>query len=139
MNSILEYPFITPFSYASSFVREASPLMKWLLNGRLAENIVVDSSNNTQVVRPTSQNKYLESVTVNRQMPRNYQVSTAITDVTTVSVPGAATAISETPAIATVTVSNSIVTITGVAAGTTTIRVYDVNSTLVGLIVVTVA
>lgn len=62
---ILQFPFITPYTYALSFTRSnASPLQQWLMFGKLPENPVITPSTTVQVVRPSSVNRYLESVTV---------------------------------------------------------------------------
>lgn len=63
---MLQFPFITPFTYAASFTKAgcSSPLQQWLVYGRLPENPVVTPSTEVQVVRPSSANKYLASVTV---------------------------------------------------------------------------
>lgn len=62
---ILEFPFITPFTYAASFSKNCgSPLQQWLVFGRIPENPVVKPNTSIQVVRPSAQNRYLQSVTV---------------------------------------------------------------------------
>lgn len=137
---ILQYQFITPYSICYDFIctRLTSPLPQWYLNGKLAENPVVEPSTDTQVILPTARNRYLESVTVLKTLAV-YETSVAVGGTVSYQIDNAATAQSETTATATVAVSNNIVTVTGVAAGTTTVRVYDATSTLVGLIIVTVA
>lgn len=138
MISILKYPFITPYNYALSFV-EDSILAQWLLNGRIAETVVVEPNNRTQVIIPSAQNRYLQSVTVSNQFPRVYIVNTTVGASVATNVPGANTVTSDVVATATATVASEVVTVTGVAEGTTVVRVYNANDILVGLIVVTVA
>lgn len=72
MVSILQYPFITPYSHVqyaigiNSCPHDAlhSPLFQWLLNGKVAENPVITPTDKQQIVRPSSVNRYLESVVV---------------------------------------------------------------------------
>lgn len=61
---ILQYPFITPYSYVSMYTRQLSPLGNWLAFGKLPENPIVTPSTSVQVIRPSGANRYLESVTV---------------------------------------------------------------------------
>lgn len=61
---ILQYPFITPYSYVSMYTRNLSPLGNWLVFGKLPENPVVTPTTSVQVIRPSAVNRYLESVTV---------------------------------------------------------------------------
>lgn len=137
MISILEYPFVTPYTYALSFLDD-SFLVQWLANGRLAEKVVVQPTNNVQVVRPSAQNRYLESVTISNQFPRVYKVTVAVGSSMATNVPGATVATTDAAATATASVASEVVTVTGVAEGTTVVRVYNGNDVLVGLIVVTV-
>lgn len=72
MMNILQYPFITPYTnvvYNITCGSEPhhaihSPLMQWLLNGKIAENPTITPSTEVQVVRPSSKNRFIESVTV---------------------------------------------------------------------------
>jgi hypothetical protein len=137
MISILEYPFVTPYTYALSFLDD-SFLVQWLVNGRLAEKVVVQPTNNVQVVRPSAQNRYLESVTISNQFPRVYKVTVVVGSSMAANVPGATVATTDTATTATASVASEVVTVTGVAEGTTVVRVYNGNDVLVGLIVVTV-
>lgn len=61
---ILQYPFITPYSYVSMYTRQLSPLGNWLAFGKLPENPIVTPSTSVQVIRPSGANRYLESITV---------------------------------------------------------------------------
>ena len=63
----------------------------------------------------------------------------AVAAVATYTVKDAVTVISSTPAAATATITSGVVTITGVAAGTSTVTVKDINGDLLATIVVTVA
>lgn len=63
--NVLQFPFITPYSYAAIFTQcHSTPLQEWLLFGKLPENPVVVPTTTVQVVKPSSVNKYLASVTV---------------------------------------------------------------------------
>lgn len=64
MTDILQYRFITPYNYATSFINNASPLTAWLVYGKLAENPIVEAATYDQVITPSGENRYLESVTV---------------------------------------------------------------------------
>lgn len=64
MNNVIQYRFLTPFNYASMFIQYNSPLVAWLVFGKIAENPVITPSTSIQVVRPSGANRYLESVTV---------------------------------------------------------------------------
>ena len=142
MNSILEYQFITPYRICLDYVRcmgEYPVVFEWLLNGKIAENPVVEPSNSSQVVEPSGKNRYLQSVTVSAYSPAVYTVSVAVAGTSTFAITDAVTAVSDVAATATATVASGNVTVTGVAAGTTAVRVYDSSSTLIGIIVVTVA
>lgn len=139
MVSILQYPFVTPFTYAASFVENASPLVKWYLNGKLGEQVQVKPSNKMQVIEPSSRNRFIQNVTVGSQDPKTFIKTLTVDSTLSINIPCAVSAVSDTVATATVTVANNIVTVTGVAAGTTTIRVYDYSAEkIIGLIVVTV-
>lgn len=109
-----------------------------MLNGKIAENPVITPSSDTQVVEPSGVNRYLQSVVVNGVVPVTKIISISGANSYTTAVAQANSVISETTSIATATITNSVITITGVAAGTTTVRCYDSAENLVGLIVVTV-
>lgn len=72
MVSVLQYPFLTPYGVATHIISANahcndviySPLFQWLLNGKIAENPVVTPTAEKQIIRPTSVNRYLESVIV---------------------------------------------------------------------------
>lgn len=64
MNDVIQYKFLTPFTYMSMFIGNNFPLTNWLVFGKIAENPVVTPSTSVQVVRPSGVNRYLASVTV---------------------------------------------------------------------------
>lgn len=139
MVSILQYPFITPYTFAISFIENESILSEWLLNGRVAENPIVEPTNNTIVVQPSAKNRYLETVSVSNRFPRVYTTNIAVDSTVNISVPGATVADTDDSTLATATASNYVVSVKGVAAGTTVIRAYNSGDILVGLIVATVS
>jgi hypothetical protein len=49
---------------SSRFCGNVTPLVNWLAFGKLPENPVVTPSTSTQVVRPSAENRFLETVTV---------------------------------------------------------------------------
>lgn len=70
MVSYNKYPFFTPFSLVEAIVSPVvcncgSPVFNWLSFGKLPENPVVTPSGSTQVIAPSSVNRYIQSVTVN--------------------------------------------------------------------------
>lgn len=66
MISVIQYPFFNMQSNAIYTIGGCyfSPVVSWLLNGKIAENPVVTPSSTVQVVKPTAQNRFLQSVTV---------------------------------------------------------------------------
>jgi hypothetical protein len=66
MLSFTAYPNVTyGFILRSNFCGNVNPLVNWLAFGKLPENPVVTPSSSTQVIRPSAENRFLESVTVN--------------------------------------------------------------------------
>jgi hypothetical protein len=49
----------------SNLLCDVDPLFAWFAFGKLPENPVVTPSTSTQVVMPSAENKFLQSVTVN--------------------------------------------------------------------------
>ena len=139
MFNVLEYSHVRPYGYclnAISYKHEkstlnSSPVYRWLLAGKIPESPIVTPTNVTQVIA-------LQTVTVKGKFPATYQVIVEVGQTASVGLDGAATATPETVATATATVANNIVTITGVAAGITTVRVYNAAGTLIGVIITTV-
>ena len=71
--------------------------------------------------------------------PISATVTLAVAAIATFTIPNAVTVVSSNPAFATATITSGIITITGVAAGTTTVSVLDGGGNLVASIIVTVA
>jgi hypothetical protein len=61
-----EYQLIDSGSVAESFCNSEAmtPLMRWLLEGKLGETFVVVPSQQQIVIRPTAKNRYIEKVIV---------------------------------------------------------------------------
>ena len=67
MISVLQYPFVTPYTHTTQFLTGCtSPLQRWLIYGRIPENPIVTPSSSVQVITASAANKYLKSVTVKR-------------------------------------------------------------------------
>ena len=66
MISVVQFPFFNAYSNVLYNIRGCSfsPVMMWLLNGKIAENPVVTPSTSVQIVTPSANNRYLESVKV---------------------------------------------------------------------------
>jgi hypothetical protein len=108
------------------------------LEGCLGENPVVTPSNNTQVITPSARNRFLNSVTVTAQNPAYYTSTISGTGTDTVTINGASKVASSDTAVATATLAGTTVSITGVAAGTAVISVFDVAGALIATIYTTV-
>jgi hypothetical protein len=63
--SPINFPMISYGTILSTRFCTLTPVARWLTFGQLPENPVVTPNTTTQVVRPSAENKYLESVTVN--------------------------------------------------------------------------
>jgi len=146
MFNVLEYSQVHPYGYCLSAITyghesctlNSSPVYRWLLAGKLPESPIVTPTNTIQTVTPSGANRTLQTVTVKGKFPATYQVSIEVGKTASVGLDGAATATPETVATATATVANNIITVTGVAAGVTTVRIYNAAGTLIGVIITTV-
>lgn len=72
------------------------------------------------------------------KIPATYQITIAVGGTASIGLDGVITATPETTATATATVANGIVTVSGVAAGITAIRLYNANDALIGIIIATI-
>lgn len=61
-----EYQLLTSGSFAESFCNSEAmtPLMRWLLEGKLGETFVVVPSKQQIVITPSAKNRYIEKVVV---------------------------------------------------------------------------
>jgi hypothetical protein len=64
MLSPLNYSSITFGTFLRTSLCNIPPLMNWLAFGALPENPVVTPNTTTQVVIPSAENRFLQSVTV---------------------------------------------------------------------------
>lgn len=147
MFNVLEYSQVQPYGYClkaitlgqeSMCALNSSPVYHWLLAGKLPETPIITPTNRSQIITPSGANRSLQEVIVKGKVPATYQVNIEVGGTASVGLDGAATATPETTATATATVANNIITITGVAAGVTTVRIYNAADTLIGVIVATV-
>lgn len=146
MFNVLEYSRVRSYGYCLGTIGygqkksalNSSPVYCWLLAGKIPESPIITPTNVTQVITPSGVNRTLQTVTVKGKFPATYQVTIEVGKVASVGLDGAATATPETATTATATVANDIVTVTGVAAGITTVRIYNAAGTLIGVIITTV-
>jgi hypothetical protein len=110
-----------------------------ILNSNIVENPTVTPNNTTIVVAPSTANRTLGTVTVLPQNPLYFTVNITGTGTESVTIKGASTAVSSDTATATVSVSGNAVIITGVAAGTSVISVFNTNKEVIATIYTTVA
>ena len=138
MFNVLEYSRVRPYGYCLSTIGygqkksalNSSPVYCWLLTGKIPESPIITPTNVTQVITPSGANRALQTVTVKGKFPATYQVTVEVGETASVGLDGAATA--------TATVANNIITVTGVAAGITTVRIYNAAGTLIGVVITTV-
>lgn len=66
MISVIQYPFFNAYSNTIYHIGGCSfsPIVEWLLHGKIAENPVVTPSTSVQIVTPSANNRYLQSVKV---------------------------------------------------------------------------
>lgn len=66
MISVIQYPFFNAYANTVYHIGGCSfsPVFEWLLHGKIAENPVITPTDTQQIVRPSSVNRYLESVVV---------------------------------------------------------------------------
>jgi hypothetical protein len=141
---VLQYPNFTAYDYAVRFANRddavtSNPVFNWLIFGKLPESIVADPAYADEYFRPNAQNRYISEFTV-RAIPVNtLTADLAVGGAMTITNPLITTATTADAAIATVTVVSGVATITGVAAGTTTITLKDRANDNMYVITVTVA
>jgi hypothetical protein len=59
------YPNLTFGTFLRSNLSDVNPLIGWLAFGKLPENPIVTPNTTTQVIVPSGENRFLQSVTVN--------------------------------------------------------------------------
>lgn len=141
--SVLQYPFIV----GDTFVRMTydntgvlqTPLYQWLIYGKLPVAKSVSPTYSTQNITSEGINRYLSNVTISR-IPIVVSTATLAASATaTYTFDSAYSVTSSDTAVATAIISSGVVTITGVAAGTSVINILDVNSNVIATITITVA
>lgn len=144
MISILDFGNVTSESYAE-FVCDhegcihSSPVYGWLMYGKLPIDETVNPGYDDKTITAGMKNRYLRTVFVKRIPQITMTISLAVAAVATFTIDGAYSAVSTNPSFATATCVNDVVTITGVAAGTTVVTVTDINDDVIATITVTVA
>lgn len=139
--SCLQYKNVTTESYSKGFCKDVTGTLafNWMLNGQLGQAVQVVPTYFQQVVKASSKNRYLTSVTVAAIPALTGTINLAAAATAALTIPGAYSVSSSNTAYATATVANQVVTITGVAAGTATITVLDRNKKTAAVLTITVA
>lgn len=141
--SIIQYPFYTTESLVHTTCNRGgvfnSPLYNWLLFGKLPERVVAPSIYYTRFVTPSAKNRYLSEVVVRAIEPSTGTVTLAVGATATYTIPEASSVTTSDSAIATATITSGVVTVTGVAAGTSTVVIKDQFDNTISTITVTVA
>jgi uncharacterized protein YjdB len=141
---VLQYPNFTAYDYAARFANRddavsSNPVFNWLIFGKLPESQTADPAYYDEYFRPSGQNRYIAEFTVKAIPVNTLTTDLAVGGTMTITNTVITNATSADEAIATVTVTDGVATITGVAAGTTTITIKDRSNDNVYIITVTVA
>jgi len=139
-----QYPNFTTLRYAEYMCdRDGDisrmPTYQWLVFGKLPESQTLYPAYTEVYSTANGRNKYISDVTIEPIPVTNTSVSLAVGATIAVSNPAIHDAISSDVAIATVSVVGTTATITGVAAGTTTVTIRDAAEDTMQIITVTVA
>lgn len=141
MIDVLNVRSFTSEDYALSFCTEVrdNVVQNWLLFGQLPENPVATPTAEIIHITPSAKNRYLQSVTM-LAVP-------ALVSAATIAVGATATytlnqakyvEVSDTT-VATVTLTDEVLSITGVAAGSTIITIKNANKDTIATITITVS
>jgi uncharacterized protein YjdB len=141
------YPSVSnlPLIGGESFVRSAiSPadrpsIFTWVFLGRLPITKVVTPAYNNQVLTAGANNRYIARITVSRIPVVSATLNIAVGAEADFTFANAYSVVSADPAFATAAIANGVVTITGVAAGTTLVTISDRDGNKIAEITVTVA
>jgi uncharacterized protein YjdB len=141
---VLQYPNFTAYDYAARFANRdgaitSNQVFNWLIFGKLPESITGEPAYYDEYFRATGRNRYISEFTIKAIPTNNITASLAVGATMTITNPSMVTGTSEDTAIATVTITNGVATITGVAAGTTTVTIKDNANDNMYIIEVTVA
>jgi uncharacterized protein YjdB len=141
---VLQYPNFTAYDYAARFANRdgavtSNPVFNWLIFGKLPESQTVEPAYFDEYFRANGQNRYISEFTVKAIPVNNLTADIAVGGTITITNPVIVNVTSSDEAVATASVVNGVVTITGVAAGTTTVTVKDRANDDMYIIAVTVA
>lgn len=141
---VLQYPSFTTFDLVvNTCDRDGciknSQLYNWMMFGKLPQSVNVTPSYAQQFLTADGYNRYIQNVEVNPIPPSISTVSLATSATMTLTAKQMAKATSSNTAYATATVSGETLTITGVAAGTAVVTVYNKDNDVMFTITVTVA
>lgn len=141
---VLQYPSFTAFDLVvNTCDRDGciknSQFYNWMLFGKLPQSVNVTPSYAQQFLTADGYNRYIQNVEVNPIPPSVSTVSLATSATMTLTAKQMAKATSSNTAYATATVSGETLTITGVAAGTAVVTVYNKDNDVMYTITVTVA
>jgi uncharacterized protein YjdB len=141
---VLQYPNFTAYDYAARFANRdgfvtSNPVFNWLIFGKLPESQTVEPAYFDEYFRANGQNRYISEFTVKAIPVNNLTADIAVGGTITITNPVIVSVTSSDEAVATASVVNGVVTITGVAAGTTTVTVKDRANDNMYVITVTVA
>jgi hypothetical protein len=143
MNDILQYPTYKTFTCEVDNRQVASVpqniVTSWMLYGKLPQTVFFNPTYRDYTVIADGANRYLSSVTVSAIPTTKMTVSLAAGATLTIGNAQAVNGVSIDEGIATVSIASKTITITGVAAGTTSVTVSDTNNDLIYTIDVTVA
>lgn len=144
MAYILQFPTFTQYEQTVSVCDRdgsisRSPIFTWLMYGKLPETTTVVPSRVDQSITPSAKNRYLEEVIVKGISAVTQTVTLAVGATLLISTIGVGSVSSSSTSIATGEVSDNIITITGVSAGSAIITVKDTSNDLMYTVNVTVS
>ena len=139
-----QYPSFTSLKFAQSLCDEdgcisKNPVFQWLMYGKIGEDLTIIPEYQDEIYYPSRKNTVIEEVEVRAIPASTSTVSLAVDATLTLTIKGIDHAVSSDTTYATVTVSNGTATITGVAAGTSTVTIYDQADNTITTVTVTVA
>jgi len=141
---VFQYPSFTSLRYAQSLCDEdgcisKNPVFQWMMFGKIGEDVYVQPSYQNEIIYPSRKNTVIEEIEVEAIKPTVSSVTLAADATLVLTIKGIDHAVSSDTTYATVSVANGTATITGIAAGTSTVTVYDQADNVMATITVTVA
>lgn len=141
---VLQYPNFTTLDLAERMCDidgciSKSQVFNWLMFGKLPEPLDIAPSYSQQLYEADERNRYISNVTVEAIPVTNTTVNLAVGATMVINNPAITSAVSNDVSVATASIVDSVLTITGVAAGTATITVKDPAVDNMMVITVTVA